>query len=58
MHLPPSTCNVNKYFILYPSVTRFSVLLMESARIKRNSAPAALTIAQDIYDEDHFRIII
>ena len=57
MHLP-STCNINKYFILYPSVTRFSALLMESACIMRNSAPAALTIAHDIYDEDHFRIII
>ena len=37
---------------------RFSALLMKSSRIMRNSAPAALEIAQDTYKENHFRIII
>ena len=31
---------------------------MKSSRIMRNSAPVALAIAQDIYEEDHFCIII
>ena len=31
---------------------------MKSSRIMRNFAPAALAIAQDIYKEDHFRVII
>ena len=31
---------------------------MKFSRIMRNSAPAALVIAQGIYNEDHFRIII
>ena len=31
---------------------------MKSSRIMRNSVPVALAIAQDIYKEDHFRIII
>ena len=31
---------------------------MKSSRTMRNSAPAALAIAQDIYKEDYFRIII
>ena len=53
-----STCNVNKHFILWPFVIRFSALLMKSSRIMRNSAPAALAIAQDTYKENHFRIII
>ena len=39
-------------------VTRYSALLMKSSRIMLNSAPAALAIAQDIYKENHFRIII
>ena len=57
MHLP-STCNINKHFILQPSVTGFSALLMKFSRIMRNFAPAALAIAQDLYEEDHFRFII
>ena len=57
MHLP-STCNINKHFILQPSVIRFSALLMKFSCIMHNFAPAALAIAQDIYKEDHFRIII
>ena len=40
---------------MHPSVTRFSALLMKSSR---NSAPVGLLIAQDIYKEYHFRIII
>ena len=31
---------------------------MKSSRIMRNSVPDALAIAQDIYKEDHFHIII
>ena len=57
MHLI-STCNINKHFILQPSVTRFSALLIKFSRIMRNFAPAALAIAQNIYKGDHFRIII
>ena len=57
MHLT-STCNINKLFILQPSVTRFSKLLMNSSRIMRNSYPSALAFAQDIDMEEHFRIII
>ena len=57
MHLP-STCNINKNFILQPFVTRFSALLIKSSRIMGNSAPAALAIPQDIYKEDYFRINI
>ena len=53
-----STCNINKHFILWRFVIRFSALLMKSSRIMRNSAPAALAIAQDTYKENHFRIII
>ena len=47
----PSTCNINKHFILYPSVTRFSALLMKFSCIVCNFAPAALAIAQDLYKE-------
>ena len=57
MHLP-STSNINKHVILQPSVTRFSALLMKSSRIMRDFTPAALAIAQGIYKEDHFRIIV
>ena len=57
MHLP-SACNKSNHFILWLSVTRFSTLLTKFSRIMRNSAPAALEIAQDIYNKDHFRIII
>ena len=57
MHLP-STSNINKHVILQPFVTKFSALLMKSSRLMRNFAPAALAIAQGIYKEDHFRIII
>ena len=57
MHLP-STCKINKHFMLQPSVSKFFALLMKSSRIMRNFAPAALAIAQDIYKEDHFRVII
>ena len=49
-----STCNINKHFILWPFVIRFSALLMKSSRIMRNSAPAALAIAQDTYKEKSF----
>ena len=57
MHLP-STCKINKHFMLQQSVSKFFALLMKSSRIMRNFAPAALAIAQDIYKEDHFRVII
>ena len=57
MHLP-STCNINKNFILQPFVTRFSAWLIKSSRLMGNSAPAAVAIAQDIYKEDSFRINI
>ena len=40
------------------SVTKFYTLLMKFSRIKYNSAPAALAIAQDIYKKDHFCITI
>ena len=57
MHLP-STCNVNKHFILQQFETRFSALLMKPSRIMCNFAPAALAVAQDIQKENHFCIII
>ena len=54
----PSTCNKNQHFILQPYVTRFSTLLIKSSCTMSNSAEVALTVAQDVYEEDHFRIII
>ena len=57
MHLL-STCNINKHFILQPSVTRFCAMLMKSSRIMSNFAPAALAIAQDISKEHHSYTII
>ena len=53
-----STCNVNKHFMLWPSVTRFSALSIKFSHIMRKFAQAALAIEQDIFKEDHIRIII
>ena len=33
-------------------------MLIKSSRTMSNSAEVALTVAQDVYKEDHFRIII
>ena len=52
MHLP-STCNINKHFMLQSSVVYSFLLFMKSSRTVHNSASVALAIPQDIYKKDH-----